>query len=104
MGDIVGSRPSSPTNLGLWLWHYPEDDDLALVVIKQTGEAEDAEYELRDVWFHEYSCPSDRIGGREPFDNWRKSCSSESIARMIANEELTPIAGTDQIPHWEPQW
>jgi hypothetical protein len=86
----------------LWLWHYPEPDDLTLLVIKQTGTEDHVEYELHDAWFHEYSCPSDRRWGRDAFDKWRSQCSSEEITRMIGSEELTPIVGIDQIPHWVP--
>jgi hypothetical protein len=99
----VPSGANDGEQLTLWLWHYPEHHDLALLVIKRTGVGEDVEYDLREVWFHEYSCPGNRIGTRmSSFADWRESCDSAEIAKMIANEELTPIPGFEQIPQWTP--
>jgi len=101
MDGNVSSPSTGVTQVGIWLCRYPESDDLALLAIKKTGDGEETGYELRDVWFHELSCPGDRLQGRKLFEGWRASLKSERIARLIAHGELIPLADIDQLPHWE---
>lgn len=94
----------SPADVGcvqFWLCHYPEDDDLVLLVIKSITEGEVTTYEIRDVWFHELSCPDEWAAMRR-FDHWRNSRDSQKITRMIERGELTLVASMDRFPHWEP--
>jgi hypothetical protein len=99
---IMGVTSSAGEKVQLWLWNFPEHDDLALLAIKQTGEEEDATYELRDVWFHELSCPCDRLDAKDLFSRWRNRIDSEEIAGMIAAGDLQPIDGLE-LPHWTPR-
>jgi hypothetical protein len=101
MSAEAGSQPGSTANVGLWFCCWPEDDDLVLLAIETSTEGEIVVRCLRDVWFHEVSCPQ-TWGDCRRFDHWRASLDDKRIARLIAQGELKPVAGVDQLPHWEP--